>query len=78
MDKHKTNREPRRTVHAPAGLVLSDKAGEILGCAPWTVREKARRGVIPHYRPYGPRGRIAFSVTDLEAWIRTKRVEPRQ
>jgi excisionase family DNA binding protein len=72
MDKNESNREPRP---APAGLILTDEAGAILGCAAWTVREKARLGLIPHYRPYGPRGRMAFKVEDLQAYLESTRVE---
>ena len=59
---------------APRGLVLTDVAAEILGRSEYSVRELARTGRIPHYRPFGPRGRIAYDVAELEAFVRNSHV----
>ena len=57
--------------------MLVAEAAEILGLSPWTVREKARLRQLPYYRPFGARGRLAFSPEDLSAFLRASRVEPR-
>jgi len=72
MDAHTEPRTPRR---APKGLLLTNDAAEILGVAPWTIRDYARRGLVSCYRPFGLRGRIAFAEVDLLAFIARSRIE---
>lgn len=44
-----------------------------IGCSPWTVRFYVRAGKIPYYRPGGGRGKLAFSETEIDEWLKKKR-----
>ena len=44
-----------------------EQVAKRLHYAPWTVRDLARRGELPHRRPPGRR-RLLFPLRDLEAW----------
>lgn len=47
-------------------LLNTAQVAEITGWAPYTVRQKARRGVIPSVRIDG---RIYFRATEVEKWF---------
>jgi excisionase family DNA binding protein len=52
---------PRQLLH------VADVAA-LLGLSPWTVRDKARRHLLPHSKPAGCRD-ILFDETQLDAWL---------
>ncbi len=52
------------------------EAALLLRISPQTLRKKVCRREIPYFKPFGPRGRVLFSETDLMAFIKSTRVEP--
>jgi hypothetical protein len=45
-----------------------EQTARVLHCSAWSVRDRARRGVIPHRVPCGTR-RILIPPDELQQWI---------
>jgi hypothetical protein len=45
-----------------------EEAARVLHLSPWSLRAKAREGLVPHRRPPGTR-RLLFVEAELERWI---------
>ena len=53
-------------------ILTTDQAAEILGLAPETLRIKARRKLIPHFK-LGHRT-LRFDRAEIVAWLEAQRV----
>jgi len=70
------NMQPNGTDNAlrshPLGEPLTiDEVANLLGCSPWTVRQRYLRQGIP-YLQARPRGKIVFFREQVVAWIQKR------
>ncbi len=55
-----------KKTHNPAKAYLNaEEAASLLRISKLTLYEYARRGLIPHYRPFGKNGRLFFIEEEL-------------
>ena len=54
-------------------LLTSEEAAAYTGCAPYTIREMARRKEIPHYKDRGGR-KLRVLKKDLDEWMQYTRI----
>jgi len=52
----------------PLGI---DEVAELIGCSPWTVRQKLIPQGLPHFR-FGSSGKLIFYSNQVVAWIQNK------
>ena len=56
----------------PLGLPLSIRhAAELIGCSPWTVRQRLIPLGLPHFRS-GASGKLIFYTNQVVRWIESK------
>jgi len=63
--KHTDAREGLAELGEAMGI---STVAELLGCSPWTVRQKHVPRGLPHFRS-GPSGRLIFYRNQVVAWI---------
>ena len=51
------------------------EAAEFLGCTPQTLREKAKKRLLPHHRLTEDQGKFYFFKSELSEYIKTRRVK---
>jgi len=52
----------------PLGI---EEVAELIGCSPWTVRQKLISLGLPHFRS-GTSGKLIFYSNQVVAWIKNK------
>src|SRR5580704_19354240 len=67
--RHCPPRCPQPGDSDPLGMPLSiDEVAKLIGCSPWTVRQKFLPSGLPYFR-LGPTGKLTFYKNQVTRWL---------